>query len=153
MANSIQPPLDPLGSPRPTRVRWLVFAMAGLTSYINYVHRYSWGVIRPFLLDQEIVTSNQAGWLDGLFGLTYGLGQFPGGLMGDLMGPRTIIPVVAVLWSCVTAAPAIVVVTTRASDESGSLNGRPSRLNDSDRASSSAAPSDVSVEPAAASAS
>ena len=108
MANSIQPPLDPLGTPRPTRVRWLVFAMAGLTSYINYVHRYSWGVIRPFLLDQGVVTSEQAGWLDGLFGLTYGLGQFPGGLMGDLMGPRTIIPVVAVLWSCVTAAPAIV---------------------------------------------
>lgn len=48
------------------------------------------------------------GWLDGLIGITYSLGQFPGGRAGDLMGPHLVIPVSAVLWSIVTAAPAMV---------------------------------------------
>ena len=59
---------------RPTNVRWLIFGLAAFASYINYVHRYSWGVIRPFLLEDGVGDEEQAGWLDGLIGLTYGLG-------------------------------------------------------------------------------
>jgi len=93
---------------RPTNVRWLIFGLASLASYINYVHRYSWGVIKPYLLEDGVVTEQQMGWLDGLIGITYGLGQFPGGLAGDLLGPHAVIPVSAVLWSIVAAAPAVV---------------------------------------------
>ena len=90
---------------RPTNVRWLVFGLASAASYINYVHRYSWGVIKPYLLEDGVVTEKEMGWLDGLIGLTYGLGQFPGGLAGDLLGPHLVIPVVAVLWSFVVIVP------------------------------------------------
>jgi ACS family D-galactonate transporter-like MFS transporter len=93
---------------RPTNVRWLIFGLAALASYINYVHRYSWGVIKPFLLQDGVIDEEQVGWLDGLFGLSYGLGQFPGGLAGDLLGPHIVIPISAVLWSIVAAAPAVV---------------------------------------------
>ena len=31
----------------PTNVRWVIFGLASLASYINYVHRYSGGVIKP----------------------------------------------------------------------------------------------------------
>ena len=93
---------------QPTRVRWLIFGLASLASYINYVHRYSWGVIKPYLLEDGVVTETEMGWLDGLIGITYGLGQFPGGLAGDLLGPHIVVPVSAVLWSVVTAAPAVV---------------------------------------------
>ena len=97
-----------MSSSRPTSIRWLIFALAALASYINYVHRYSWGVIKPFLLEDGVVTDENVGWLDGLIGVTYGLGQFPGGLAGDLLGPHLVIPISAVLWSAVTAAPALV---------------------------------------------
>ena len=93
---------------RPTNVRWVIFGLASLASYINYVHRYSWGVIKPYLLEDGVITEEEVGWLDGLIGLSYGFGQFPGGLAGDLLGPHVVIPVSAVLWSIVTAAPAVV---------------------------------------------
>ena len=93
---------------RPTNVRWVIFSLAALASYINYVHRYSWGVIKPYLLEDGVVTEQQVGWLDGLIGITYGLGQFPGGLAGDLLGPHLVIPCSAILWSIVAAAPAVV---------------------------------------------
>ena len=99
---------SPVDLQRPTNVRWLIFGLASLASYINYVHRYSWGVIKPYLLEDGVVTEQQMGWLDGLIGITYGLGQFPGGLAGDLLGPHAVIPVSAVLWSIVAAAPAVV---------------------------------------------
>ncbi len=93
---------------QPTCVRWVIFGLASLASYVNYVHRYSWGVIKPYLLEDGVVTEKEMGWLDGLIGITYGLGQYPGGLAGDLLGPHIVIPVSAVLWSIVTAAPAVV---------------------------------------------
>ncbi|MCH2212833.1 MAG: MFS transporter [Fuerstiella sp.] len=98
---------DKIDADQPTNVRWLIFGLASLASYINYVHRYSWGVIKPYMLEDGVVTEEQMGWLDGLIGITYSLGQFPGGLAGDLMGPHLVIPASAVLWSVVTAAPAV----------------------------------------------
>ena len=97
----------------PTKIRWLIFALACATSFINYVHRYSWGVVKPFLKEEYNLTDGDLGWLDGAFSLTYALGQFPGGLAGDVFGPRTVIPVVAVLWSLVVAGPTLVVGFTR----------------------------------------
>jgi sugar phosphate permease len=90
-------------------VRWLIFVMACLASGINYLHRYSWGAVRPYLQEEYGLTDGQCGWLDSAFNLTYFLGQFPGGLAGDALGPRVVIPVVAVLWSLVVAAPGFVV--------------------------------------------
>src|SRR5438128_1626670 len=39
-------PEDPLQASRPTRVRWLIFLVAGAASWLLYLHRYSWGVIK-----------------------------------------------------------------------------------------------------------
>ena len=103
---SQHPPPEPT-SQRPTQVRWLMFVLAGLVSYINYVHRYSWGVAKSYMIEDGTLTTDESGWLDGLFSVTYGIGQFPGGLAGDLFGPRLVITIVAVLWCCVVAGPAL----------------------------------------------
>ena len=93
---------------RPTNTRWLIFALACAASFINYVHRYSWGVVKPYLQKEYGLLDSDVGWLDAAFNLTYAAGQFPGGLAGDIFGPRTLIPTVAVLWSLVVAAPGVV---------------------------------------------
>jgi sugar phosphate permease len=84
---------------RPTRVRWLIFALACAVSWLTYLHRYSWGVVRPALQDEYHLTDEQLGLLDGLFSATYALGQVPGGRAGDLLGPRLVLSVSLVLWS------------------------------------------------------
>ncbi len=92
----------------PSRIRWLIFALACLASFINYLHRYSWGVVKPYLKHEYGLLDTELGWLDAAFNLTYAMGQVPGGLAGDLLGPRIVVPLAAVLWSLVAAGPAII---------------------------------------------
>jgi len=93
--------------PGPTSTRWLIFALAAFTSFLTYVHRYAWGATRPFFMDEYGLSNKEMGWLDAAFNLTYALGQFPGGWLGDVWGPRLVIPVAAVLWSIAMIGPAL----------------------------------------------
>jgi sugar phosphate permease len=91
-------------SARPTQVRWLIFALACATSWLLYLHRYSWGVIRPALkAEYPDLTDWQLGWLDAMFNLSYAVGQIPGGLAGDLAGPRAVLTLLILLWSACVA--------------------------------------------------
>ena len=56
---------------RPTRVRWLIFTLACAVSWLLYLHRYAWGVIRPSLkAENPDLTDMELGWLDALFNAT-----------------------------------------------------------------------------------
>jgi sugar phosphate permease len=90
---------------RPTQVRWLIFVLIGATSWLLYLHRYAWGVIKPaFRAENPNLTDTQIGWLDSAFLATYAFGQVPGGLAGDLVGPRLVLGVSILLWSLTVAA-------------------------------------------------
>jgi sugar phosphate permease len=89
---------------RPTRVRWLVFTLACAASWLLYLHRYSWGVIKPaFLREHPDITPTEVGWLDSAFQGAYALGQVPGGVAGDLFGTRLVLAVIILLWSATVA--------------------------------------------------
>ncbi|MCH2125611.1 MAG: MFS transporter [Pirellulaceae bacterium] len=90
----------------PTRIRWIVFLLACGTSFLTYIHRYSWGVARPYLKEESGLSDTDLGWLDAAFSLTYALGQFPGGWLGDRYGPRLVITFAVVAWSLAAASPA-----------------------------------------------
>lgn len=98
------PDPDPEHARRPTRIRWLVFALACAASWLLYLHRYSWGVVKPYLRKEfPTLTDGDLGWLDGVFNATYALGQVPGGLAGDLLGPRGVLAALTLLWSLAAA--------------------------------------------------
>lgn len=93
---------DPLSLPdgQPTRVRWLVFGLACGTSWLLYVHRYSWGVIKKSLkTDYADLTDVHLGWIDSGFMASYALGQVPAGLAGDVLGPRLVLALIILTWS------------------------------------------------------
>jgi sugar phosphate permease len=91
---------DPSLLDKPTRVRWLVFVLACAASWVLYLHRYSWGVIKPaFRKEHPELSDTEIGWLDSAFQATYALGQVPGGFLGDLLGARAVLPAIVVLWS------------------------------------------------------
>jgi len=102
------PATDSATRGRPTNVRWVIFALSCLASYINYVHRYAWGVVKPYLQADYQLNDIQMGWLDSAFNLSYALCQFPGGLAGDLIGPRMMITLAAVCWSFMVGLPGAV---------------------------------------------
>jgi len=99
MTASFRPGADP-ASDRPTRIRWLIFALACAVSWLLYLHRYAFGVIKPALKRENPELTDQVlGDLDALFSLTYALGQVPGGLAGDVLGQRRVLSLLILLWS------------------------------------------------------
>ncbi len=92
---------------RPTRVRWLIFGIACAASWLLYVHRYAWGAVRPFFkAENPELSAVELGWLDSAFLATYAIGQIPGGLAGDLLGPRATLSVFTLVWSLAAAGVA-----------------------------------------------
>ena len=106
MTESPSPPEGPTA--RPTGIRWLVLALACVTSWFLYLHRYSWGVIKPEVKSEFGFSDTQLGWLDSAFNLSYALFQVPGGLLGDLLGPALVLPVIIFAWSGCVAGTAMV---------------------------------------------
>jgi sugar phosphate permease len=97
---ALSPPLRD----RPTQVRWQIFALTCAASWILYLHRYSWGVIKPALRrENPSLTDAQWGWLDAAFNATYALGQVPCGLAGDLFGARAVLTPIILCWSLLVA--------------------------------------------------
>ena len=98
---------EPIASPRPTRVRWLVFTLACAASWLLYLHRYAWGIIKPaFRAENPGLDDIEVGWLDSAFLATYAIGQVPGGMAGDRFGPRAVLSVLALVWSLAAVAVA-----------------------------------------------
>jgi MFS transporter, ACS family, glucarate transporter len=78
----------------------LIFFLASFASWLLYLHRYAWGVIRPDVRrEHPDLTPVDLGTLDSAFNVTYALGQIPGGVAGDYFGPRLVMSVLALAWS------------------------------------------------------
>ena len=89
---------------RPTRVRWVIFALSCAASWLLYVHRYTFNIIKPELARQYGYSETQLGTLFGLFYVTYGIGQIPSGILCDLSGSRLFLAAIIALWSLSLAA-------------------------------------------------
>ncbi|MEO8495081.1 MAG: MFS transporter [Planctomycetota bacterium] len=91
--------LQPLVDERPTKVRWLVFVLASGTSWMLYLHRYSWNFIRPALLEEYDFTNSQVDALFTAFNASYAVGQIPGGIICDFFGTHLFLGIIIALWS------------------------------------------------------
>ena len=89
----------PESQQRPTRVRWLVFSLACGSSWILYLHRYTWNFIGPELEKTHGFSKTELGTLFSLFNPSYGLLQIPSGILADLVGPHLFLGTIILLWS------------------------------------------------------
>jgi len=92
---------------RPTNVRWMIFGLGCGTSWFLYLHRYTFGLIKPFLTEEFGLEKDELGWLDFAFSITYSLGQVPAGLLGDLLGAHLFLGVIIIAWSAALALHAL----------------------------------------------
>jgi len=76
-----------------------VFSLAAGTSFILYLHRYTWLMVRPELKAEYDFTETQLGTLTTLFNATYMFGQIPGGIVCDFFGPHLFLGIIIALWS------------------------------------------------------
>lgn len=94
----VQEPNRP-GAERPTRVRWLIFALACGSSWFLYLHRYTWNVIGPYLEVDYGLSKTELGAIYSFFTPTYGIGQIPSGMFCDWIGPHLFLGIIIVCWS------------------------------------------------------
>lgn len=88
---------------QPTRVRWVIFTLICGMSWLLYLHRYAWGVIKSELKTEAGLSDYALGWLDAAASATYAAFQIPGGLASDAFGPRRVLSVIVLLWSVCVA--------------------------------------------------
>ena len=88
---------------RPTRFRWTVFVLACGTSWMLYLHRYIFGLIKPYLVEEFGLSKTELGLLDSGFAVFYASCQVPMGIAVDGLGVHLILPLMIVLW-CVGLA-------------------------------------------------
>lgn len=84
---------------RPTGIRWIIFSLSCATSWILYVHRYAFGIVKPKLQQELGLDEVQLGFLDTVFNSAYLFGQLPAGIAADVFGPHLFLGSSIVLWS------------------------------------------------------
>ncbi|MBM84107.1 MAG: hypothetical protein CMJ78_26435, partial [Planctomycetaceae bacterium] len=88
-----------LSDQRPTRVRWIIFMCACMTSWFLYLHRYSWLIVGPALQQEYGFDETELSFIYTAFNITYGIGQIPSGIVCDLMGPHIFVGILIAVWS------------------------------------------------------
>ncbi len=91
------------GQPSPaeslSRRRRVIFALAAATSFLLYLHRYTWNLVRPELEATYGLSNTQLEALGSAFFFPYAVGQVPGGILCDLFGPHLFLVVIILAWS------------------------------------------------------
>jgi MFS family permease len=83
---------------KPTNVRWAVFGLACGASWLLYLHRYSFAIIKPELVKEWGLSKTELGALDSVLSLTYTTFQFPLGVCADLLGVRLVLTALILVW-------------------------------------------------------
>lgn len=92
----------------PSNIRWRILFLLCLGSFVSYTLRANISTATPFMLEDLELSEIQWGWVLAAFTTGYALFQFPGGIYGDITGPKKAFATVAVLWGVFTLATALV---------------------------------------------
>ena len=83
---------------RPTSVRWRICALLTAASFIAYVLRSNMSVAGAPMATELGLSQLQLGMVLAAFAWGYAIFQFPGGVVGDLVGVRRALAGMALLW-------------------------------------------------------
>ena len=99
------PPVSqPAQAQRPTHTRYWVIVFAVTLAVITYIDRVCISAAAPAMRRDLGLSAVQMGWAFSAFLFAYALCEIPGGLMGDLIGPRKVLMRIVIWWSICTAA-------------------------------------------------
>lgn len=93
------PDSSPTNEPAPTRIRWLIFGLSCGTSWVLYLHRYSWNIVGPLFQKEYDFDHTRTAAFFSMFYWTYAAGQMPCGVVIDFFGPHLFLAVSIILWS------------------------------------------------------
>ena len=97
-----------MSNKKPTLIRWRILLILVLASFISYFLRSNMSIAAPAMISDLSLTEIQWGWILAAFTAGYALFQFPGGILGDKFGPRSVLTAIAIGWAVLTFATSLV---------------------------------------------
>ncbi|HET6142478.1 MAG TPA: MFS transporter [Candidatus Acidoferrales bacterium] len=91
--------IEETSASKPTKTRWLVLVLISFMYLITYMDRSNISVAAPGITKEFGLSKTAMGWVFSAFTLAYALGQFPGGWLGDRIGPRKVLTVIMFWWA------------------------------------------------------
>lgn len=79
-------------------IRWKILALLFAASFVAYLLRTNMSVAGEHMMGDLGLTQVQLGFILAAFAWGYGIFQFPGGVLGDWIGGRKTLAIIAVLW-------------------------------------------------------
>ena len=73
-----------------------------MLSFVNYLLRNNLSIAIPSIQQEFSFTNAELGWILGSFNFSYALLQIPGGIFGEVYGPRRALTFIAVSWGVLT---------------------------------------------------
>src|SRR5438445_12584073 len=92
----------------PQKTRFAVLAAVCLLALVTYVQRLGFINVAPTIKDHFHFDQRDMGWLFAAFQLAYALFEVPCGRLGDRLGVRHLLALLAIGMSIVTAATGLV---------------------------------------------
>lgn len=83
----------------PTNRRSTVFVLACLVSFLLYVHRYTFGIVRPMLKAEYGYSNTELETIGSAFYLGYTFASVPAGIVADLFGTHLFLGSIVIAWS------------------------------------------------------
>ncbi len=91
-----------INSLRGMPIRFRILGVLFVLSIVNYLLRNNLSIALPSIRQEFGFTSTELGWILGSFNLSYALFQLPGGIYGEVFGPRRAMALIAVSWGVLT---------------------------------------------------
>ena len=89
-------------------MRWVILAILFVVSFVAYLLRMNISVAAKFMMPELGISEVQMGWVFAAFTLGYAVFQIPGGIFGDVVGPRRALALVMLLWVAVTVLTGLI---------------------------------------------
>jgi ACS family glucarate transporter-like MFS transporter len=93
---------------RTSHARWRILALLTLASFIAYVLRTNMSIAGDRMMGELGLSQIQLGWILAAFAWGYAIFQFPGGILGEWLGGRKALTLIAVLWGVLNLLVALV---------------------------------------------
>jgi len=83
-------------------VRFRILGVLFVMCFVNYLLRNNLSIAIPSIQREFSFSNAEIGWILGSFNFSYALLQVPGGIFGQIFGPRRALTFIAVSWGVLT---------------------------------------------------
>jgi len=83
-------------------VRFRILGVLFVMCFVNYLLRNNLSIAIPSIQREFSFTNTEIGWILGSFNFSYALLQIPGGIFGQIWGPRRALTFIAMSWGVLT---------------------------------------------------